>query len=166
MNLEEFEALTGVTVTSKYLEEEIAPEYIKNNINKADFCEAWLKAEKKKGHIIKAHNTDFQNLVKENINLNYNEDRLKQNYERVCGECVTLREKNVALEENQKHLSEDIRPLEKEKETYLKNWNDTTQTSREFFDKIGKQKEIIKEKELEIMRLKSMLFDLVHDKKA
>jgi predicted secreted protein len=56
--------------------------------------------------------------------------------------------------------------LKKKKETYFKNWNDATQTSREFFDKIGKQKEIIKEKELEIIRLKSMLFDLVHDKKA
>jgi predicted nuclease with TOPRIM domain len=115
MNLEEFEALTGVTVTSKYLEEEIAPEYIKANIDKSEFCEAWLKAEKKNGHIIKAHNTDFQNLVKENINLNYNNDKLKQDYERVCGECVNLREKNVALEENQKQLSEDISPLEKKK---------------------------------------------------
>ena len=160
MMREEFINLTKVEVSGRYYTEAIEPQYMANNVDKQTFCADWLKINRNK--ICKAVTADFDSMNMDVAVMNCN----KAEYKEAKSSAETLKNQ-LGLKE--RDLQEAIRRRDaaekRENELEAKIWELQEENAglRSEFDNLdevqGGTERMLAEKDMEIMKLKAMLYD-------
>jgi chromosome segregation ATPase len=158
MTHNEFTNLSGVTVSQRYYQNIIEPEYTHGNTDKSEFCTDWVKRNKPK--LCKAVISDLDAL---NLDLCLMECH-KSDATRSREELETERKarsdaenesarKDITIEE----LKTEVQDLTERLDRMIEDYNSVHQSYRELLE----LKTEIAERDTEIVKLKAMLFDLV-----
>ena len=154
----EFMNLSGVTVSQRYYQEVIEPQYMHGNIDKTEFCADWVKRNKSK--LCKAVTVDIDKLSldlclmdchKSDAARNKQELEVERNA-RTDAESK-LAKRDLTIERLDSELEELRKSVAIKQDCYdglMTDYNELLQFKHECTTK-----------DVEIQKLKAMLFDLI-----
>jgi hypothetical protein len=149
---EEFEKLTGITVSHGYYTEHIEPEYVDQNADKADFCAAWIKAHK--ADVCKALSLDITGMVRESA---------------IADTAIAQLNEMKARAANAKNLEGELREAEEHLAAVRRERDSAFQQRKEVWEQVNEHErtiharnETIEAQKLEILTIKAMLFDALY----
>jgi len=157
MNHEEFTTLSGVTVSQRYYQTTIEPEYVQGNVDKADFCAGWVK--RNKSLICKAVSVDIHQLSLDTCMIDCykaDADRSRQELET---ERNTWRDVDTELS-RQKSRVADLESINAELREYIKDKQTSLDSLMADYNELLSIRADSASKDTEIIKLKAMLFDM------
>ena len=158
MNIEEFSTLSGLTVSQRYYQTTIEPEYTVSDLpDKESFCTDWIK--RNKSIICKAVSADINALsldlcLLDNYKADAERSRDELQMERVARshaeEEITEHEKTIErLNQENESLRQIIRENRESIDSLIADYNELLSVKAESANK-----------DAEIVRLKAKLYDL------
>lgn len=146
---DEFTRLSKVETTAKFYRESIEPKYMEAGIDKEAFVEQWLKDNK--SNIVKAHVFDLDRATRELALADCKAaelEKIKSENKRLQNQAETFETKFKAANsswQEEKHMAEV--------------WKADCLEAQKRAEQVEPLKERINELDMEIMKLKAMLFD-------
>lgn len=163
---EEFENLTGITVSHRYYTERIEPEYTEASIDKQTFCTQWIKAHKT--DICKALGSDIDGLIRDAALTDVLKNEPKELRRVIAEQRQTIESTEDEVHNLKFEIAskiEIIETLEAENNSLRDDVKDLQHTIDNINSVVGDfeamEKELA-EKDMEIMKLKAMLFDQMY----
>jgi chromosome segregation ATPase len=162
MQHEEFENLSGVTVSLTYYTEVIEPQYTAMNVDKTEFCATWLK-ENKSG-ICKAVAADLRRLS--STACMYDGARSQEEKaKKTAAEAISERDKAQTEIHNLKYKLDDLtaklEKVESDLETASADRDRYFQEGDDIVRRYNDSQEELKALRAENQALKAKLYDLI-----
>jgi len=156
MMREEFTERTKIEVSGAYYRDVIEPMYMKENVDKDEFCADWLKRNKQL--LVKAHLADFNKM---NMDVSVMECNKAENEEnkvvaKDLKNKLALMERDLAETTRRRDAAEG---RERELEAQIREIQENVHGAEE---KLQTAAAMLNEKDTEIMKLKAMLFDMMN----